>query len=388
MRLWFLIASVTYGMLMMLDPFIYICIAYILNVNSIYLGVCSALWSFVFISSSAIFGVWSDKGKARELMILAFIFMILSWLCLANFNTITALIGYSFHALSLAVINLSINVIIFETIDCDEWGRAILLHRALSYIIRGLTFIFMAITRQTNILIIHQLTIMLIFVMIVVSPSISLISERSLYKMYCIVKELGSYLRASSSLLFVSKPLNMQMMFEKIWSAYPQISMNKIATLIMLVTAIGDYVFTVLPLVIKNIISLYDIWLVYGVASVLSPLVMITLKSINASSKSVILTLIVLRSLLLLIGMFLINNVITFMIYNMVSSTLYFIIDNILYNTFISLSSGYRSSTYYSLRELGSIVGSVLGGFIMSIRTDIYLLGATTIVLLCAILMA
>lgn len=372
---------------MSLDPLIYTYAAYKLNATSIYLGICSALWSVFYILASISLGVLGDRGKARFLILISLIATIFSLLFLTNFSTFTAAIAYILHAISIAAINLSINILVFETIDSSEWGKTIFLTRVLGYIARGIIMMLAITIRSITITTIQQMVIIFLLISIVLMPSPPVLSERGIYKMYSLLRDLGSYLKASSSLLYIDRPATVQTIFESIWNRYNYASIGKVVTIVMLVTAIGDYVSAFLPLTTKNIIDLSNMWLAYCITSIASPIIMMILRNIESANKGLALLLILLRSFILTAGIMVIRDIITLTVYILTTSALYFAIDSILYNLFISLSGGYRSSTYYSLRELGSIVGSILGGFILYMGMGIYTLIALVMTIICVALL-
>jgi len=59
-------------------------------------------------------------------------------------------------------------------------------------------------------------------------------------------------------------------------------------------------------------------------------------------------------------------------LYLIANSVLFSIIDLVFYNIFVSSTAGYGTSLYYTLRELGSIIGPVLGGFLLAVDMKIY----------------
>lgn len=371
---------------MLLDPIIYTYIAYILNVSSVYLGICGGLWSLFYILASIALGSLGDKGNSRLLIAISLVYTILSRICFINFNMITVLIAYIFHAISIVAMNLAINTIILDTVDNIYWNRVIHLTKIISHSTRGALMILLPVLGLIDIFMVQQITIIMILISLMVIPSTIVISERSIYRMYGLLRDLGSYLKASTSILYIDNTDVAQSIFERVWQSYNYINIKRIYLVIILMTFISDYVFTVLPLIVKDNISLGSVWLAYGIASLSSLITMLIFGRIENNNKYMILILMLARSIILITGISYIKNVTILIIYITITSMLYLIIDSLLYNLFITKSSGYRSSIYYSLREVGSIIGAVVGGIVLSIGLNIYVLIAISVTILLMIL--
>ncbi len=320
-------------------------------------------------------GSLADEGKARLLMVIASASMIFSWLSMLNLNTITAFISYSLHAISIAATNLALNTVVFENVDSQNWGRTLLFMRTIGYIVRGSSFIILASMNMLGVSLIQQVTILVLLVSTVLVPSFSLISERSVYRLYKLVRELSFYVKASTSILYIDKPSVAQGVFDKVWYGYSnsRISENKILASITIITCVNDYVLALLPLMIKNIINLKMLWIAYGVTSIVSIIAVLMLKDVESSSKGLALSLILVRSIILLTGINIIKDIYTLTLYLILTSTLYLVIDVTLYNMYTSSTGGYRSSLYHTLRELGSIIGSIVGGIMLAIGMNTYM---------------
>ncbi|MEM4848503.1 MAG: hypothetical protein QXM55_02600 [Ignisphaera sp.] len=390
MILWLAITSVAYGLLMLLDPLIYTFIAYNLSISSIYLGICSALWSIFYISSMLFLGYLADEGRTRMLMVISLTFITLSWLSMTNLNLITAFISYSLHAISIAAANLALNTMVFENVDSQNWGKVLLLMRAIGYMVRGISFIFLASMNILGVSLIQQVAILTLLISTIVVPSFSLISERSIYRLYKLVRELSLYIKASTSILYIDRPNIAQEVFSKIWYGHSnsKIGETRILAAITIITYVNDYILALLPLMIKNTINLKILWTAYGITSIASIAVVFMLKNIESYSKGLVLFLVLARSIVLLAGINIIKDVYTLTLYLISTSALYLAIDVMLYNMYVSSTSGYRSSLYHTLRELGSIVGSIVGGIVLTMGTNMYIGLAIVLTITCIFLLA
>lgn len=331
-------------------------------------------------------GFLADRSRVRTLMAISFIASVFSWLSIARLNIITALLSYVLHAISIASLNLSLNILIFENIDSELWSRIMLFSRSLGHIVRGSIMILLALANYVDIALVQQVTIILIMISIISIPSTTIISERGIYRLYGLVKNLGSYLKASTSILYIDRPAVAENMFEKIWYTQPKIGVGRVAVAVMFVTSVGEYVLAFIPLIVKSVINIQSLWIAYGITSLTMLIVMLVLKNLEGFSKRLLLTLIIFRSLTLLLGINIVRDVTTLTLYLLLPSLLYLAIDTLLYNLFISLTGGYRTSLYYTLRELGSVIGSALGGLILSMGMNMYTTVAVVLTLTCIIL--
>lgn len=381
MTLWLVATSVAYGLLMLLDPLIYTFIAYNLNISSVHLGICNALWSIFYITSMLFLGSLADEGKARLLMVIALASMTFSWLSMSNLNMVTAFTSYSLHAISIAATNLALNTVVFENVESQNWSRTLLFMRTIGYIVRGISFVALALMNVLGVSLIQQIAVFALLVSTIVVPSFSLISERSVYRLYKLVRELSLYVKASTSILYIDRPSVAQEVFDRVWYGYSnsKISENKILAAITVITCVNDYVLALLPLMIKNIINLKILWIAYGITSIISIIAVFMLKDVESCNKGLALSLILIRSVILLTGIYIIKDIYTLTIYLILTSALYLAIDITLYNMYMSSTSGYRSSLYHTLRELGSIIGSIAGGIMLAIGANAYMVLAITL---------
>jgi len=374
MALWITVLSISYGFVMLLDPLMYTFIAYKLNISSVYLGLCSALWSVFYIVVSMLFGSLADKGRSRVLILISLFCLTISWLLMLSFNLITVFTSYMFHAISMASANLALNAAIFDNVDSYYWSRAILFTRFIGNTIRGFVFIVLAIVNYFDVVIVLQITILSLLLSVMLIPSISLIPERSIYRLYRLTRGIGSYVKASASLLYIDNPGVAQDVFQKVWSrnVNSNLGTSRIATVIMLVTCVGDYILSFLPLIIKNKVSLQILWIAYGITALFSIVILYKLREAEINNKILAIILILIRSTVLILGINVINDMISLTLYLIANSVLFSIIDLVFYNIFVSSTAGYGTSLYYTLRELGSIIGPVLGGFLLAVDMKIY----------------
>jgi hypothetical protein len=274
----------------------------------------------------------------------------------------------------MASANLALNAAIFDNVDSYYWSRAILFTRFIGNTIRGFVFIVLAIVNYFDVVIVLQITILSLLLSVMLIPSISLIPERSIYRLYRLTRGIGSYVKASASLLYIDNPGVAQDVFQKVWSrnVNSNLGTSRIATVIMLVTCVGDYILSFLPLIIKNKVSLQILWIAYGITALFSIVILYKLREAEINNKILAIILILIRSTVLILGINVINDMISLTLYLIANSVLFSIIDLVFYNIFVSSTAGYGTSLYNTLRELGSIIGPVLGGFLLAVDMKIY----------------
>ncbi len=178
---------------------------------------------------------------------------------------------------------------------------------------------------------------------------------------------IGHYIKASSSLLYLDKPKTALDVFMKVWNSAENISSIRVLITTAGAVAVGDYIFTVIPLVLKSKIILTDMWKVYGVAAVASALISFLLRNTDFSSRFLAFSLFLLRLAVLVMGFNLVSNVTYLVLYILTTSTIFMLLDSTLYNIYIEARSGFGTSTYFIFRELGSVIGSLLGGLAISL---------------------
>ncbi len=367
--------SLTYGIFAFLDPFLFTYIAYNLNVSGLYLGLLSALWSLSYIAANKLLNNFADNGHNRLLLVISILSISISISMVNNLDPMRGAIIYILHSISMASMNLSLSITILEYIDNEMWEDVTTLQRVLSNATRGIMLLIAAFSR--NILTIENTIIMAVIfsvLSLLTIPPILFTFERKIFKFYRNLRSLNLYLKASSSLMFIDRPSVAISIFERYWSYGRTISILRIIIAMLMITALGDYIFTVIPYVLKNMVSLRSMWIVYGVAAIFSALILLIVIDVEWRSRSLTLGLIVSRMLVLVIGFNYVGNEIILILYIIVSSLLFLLIDLTLYNYFIEGSAGFNTSLYFISRELGSIIGSILGGIFIGFGNNIYLL--------------
>ncbi len=385
--MWLFIISIVYGVLVSLDPILFVFIGYNLEVSGAYMGLLSAIWSIAYVLISKALNRVADEGYNKFLLLFAFGSLGIAYLCFRSLNHITALLSYTMHAVSVASMNLAISVTMLENIDSDLWQTSSILQRCLSSLARGVVLIVMSFEGVLSIHNLFWISLTLAVISLILTPSISLTLARKIYRLSRSLDELGMYIKASSSILFLDKPNLVQHIFTYSWDKWNTIPPYKILISTTMTTALGDYVFTVLPIILRNYIVLSNMWMAYGIAAVLSAITIAILKDLSTNRRGFAIPLIAIRTCVLILGLSVIKDLVSLTTYIVLSSLLYMLIDITLYNMFIEVSAGFSTANYFISREMGSILGSLIGGIMIAFGDTPFLAVATVIGSLAALIL-
>lgn len=383
--MWYIISTIAYGMLSALDPLLFIYIAYSLNVNGVYLGILSTMWSIAYIIANKALDTFADRGSNRMLCALTLLCVFLITYFFNNINFVIGFLLYILHAIAIASLNLAISVTTLESFDSDSWNRMTVYNKVISNIARGSTLIIASMLSVASIINIFYVVLLNIAITAILMPSLVIAFERRFYKLNKTLDRIGYYIKASSSLLYIDRPKTAMEIFARFWDSVESISPIRVLISITGGVAVGDYVFTIVPLVVKSKIVVTDMWKVYGIAAIISALISFLLRNADFSSRIFAFTVSLLRLTILTIGFGLISNVLYLLLYIVITSTLFMMLDITLYNIYISTQAGYGTSAYFIFREIGSVIGSLIGGFAIGLGQHTFLSIAIAIGLATAI---
>ncbi|MEL9940022.1 MAG: hypothetical protein QW632_00885 [Ignisphaera sp.] len=383
--MWYIISTIAYGMLSALDPLLFIYIAYSLNVNGVYLGILSTMWSIAYIIANKALDAFADRGSNRMLCALTLLCVFLITYFFNNINFVIGFLLYILHAVAIASLNLAISVTTLESFDSDSWNRMTLYNKVISNIARGSTLIIASMLSVASIINLFYVVLLNIAITAILMPSLVIAFERRFFKLNKTLDRIGYYIKASSSLLYIDRPKTAMEIFARFWDSVENISPIRVLISITGGVAVGDYVFTIVPLVVKSKIVVTDMWKVYGIAAIISALISFLLRNADFSSRIFAFTVSLLRLAILTIGFGLISNVLYLLLYIVITSTLFMMLDITLYNIYISTQAGYGTSAYFIFREIGSVIGSLIGGFAIGLGQHTFLSIAIAIGLATAI---
>jgi len=327
----------------------------------------SALWSFTYILANYLLSELADLGRNKLLIIMTTISLSVIYILFIDINDFNSLLMYSLHALAVASINLALSVTILEIYDYFSWGRVNMLSRVLSNVFRGITFLLVALSIIDLSFIIASLIIISITSTLLI-PSIGLNIERKLYKMGRDLSLVSRYMKASTALLYIHRPKEALEVFESVWSS-DRLKPWKILISTFSYVVFSDIIFVILPLILKNSLSLNTLMFSWGIALLVTGITSIPVISIMSSLEGrtnikLIILLILLRGLTLILLLPLVSDALTLTLYLLTVVFISTLADSLIYNKFVEVSAGYSTSKYFIVRELGSIIGSLISGFI------------------------
>lgn len=369
-KVWLLITVLALGLLQFLDTGLYSYVVYNLDVGGIYLGVMNALWSFTYILANHLLSELADLGRNKLLITISTASLLTIYVLFMNINDLNSLLIYSLHALAVASMNIALSVTILEVYDYFSWSRVNMLSRVLSNVFRGITFLLVVLTTiNLNVIIISLIIISVTSILLI--PSIGLNIERKLYKMCRDLSLVSRYMKASTALLYIHRPKGALEVFEVVWSSSDRLKPWKILISVFSYVVFSDIIFVILPLILKNFLSLDMLMFSWGIALLVTGLTSIPVISITSSlegsttMKLMVLS-ILLRGLALILLLPLVSDVLTLTLYLLTVVFISTLADSLIYNKFVEVSAGYSTSKYFIVRELGSIVGSLISGFIFT----------------------
>ena len=361
-KVWLVLITVVIGILQFLDTGLYTYLAYNLNVDSVYLGFLSACWSLTYILTNYVMGGLADEGHNKLLTLISCITAISVATLLNNLNEVNGLIAYSLHALTLAVINLAASVTILEIYDHFNWNTINSSVRVLSNLIMGVLFLVAAFG-TVSVSLICYVTALIALSLMILLPGVGINLERSLYRINKELSSISRYIKASTAVLYLHRPREAYEFFERVWGS-ETISSKRILLATSLYVMFSDLISVLVPLIMKPSIGLHGIYLSWGVAFLIATILMVFILPTASCSAKLTALLVFSRALILLALLPLINNTYSLMAYLISLVVLGTLINASLYNIYVDASSGYGTSRYFISRELGSILGSIMGGFI------------------------
>lgn len=375
MAFWLRIGVVYNGVLSFMDIALFSYYAFVFKGSALELGVISAAWSIVYILANLTLGGLADRGSNKTL---AFISMASSILMMIAFSMHTKLwvsIAYMLHALATTSISLALSVSVLELIDSYSWNTANAMLRIGTYASRGLLLIAFSYTLGTKGLSPYMYLSVAMGILTFISlPSIGLAIERKLYRFTRAIDELVH--KASSWALFSVSSMNpsaIQLIEKTGHESRNGLSPGRILLAILLVVALGDYVFVVFTSLLATKLA-YTSYLIFmgAVAFIIGPL-MYLIGKLWLGSRVPVALLVMFRGLFFILFLERVDTPLEGAVFMLVSSTLYAIIELLLYSMYIQETTGYRTNMFFVSRETGSIIGSLLGGYLWRNAQGLYI---------------
>jgi hypothetical protein len=284
-------------------------------------------------------------------------------------------IAYMLHALATTSISLALSVSVLELIDSYSWNTANAMLRIGTDASRGLLLIAFSYTLGTKGLSPYMYLSVAMGILTFISlPSIGLAIERKLYSFTRAIDDLVH--RASSWALFSVSSMNpsaIQLIEKAGHESRNGVSPGKILLAILLVVALGGYVFVVFTSLLVTKLA-YTSYLIFmgAVAFIIGPL-MYLIRKLSMGSRVLVALLVMFRGLFFILFLERVDTPLEGAVFMLVSSTLYASIELFLFSMYIQETTGYRTNMFFVSREIGSIIGSLLGGYLWRNAQGLYI---------------
>jgi len=358
------------AMLSMLDMAIFTYIGYTFKVSPIYYSVVAAAWSVTYITGNKLFSALSDSGKNKDLMLLAFVFISTSMLLFWKSTLVSVTLAYFMHAMAVSTANLAMSTSIYEIFDSSDWKKYSTFQRILQNLLRGTTLIVISsgiinATLSQVLMLTSALGALSFFIL----PSISLGFERKLHMLGKNVTDLIGF--ASTRGILTTAIENARSMeigtISFMGFSDRHLPRGRILVSTFLAVAVGDFVFTAMPLLIKTSVTLSNYWMAQGITGITVAVAALLINALLRGDKKIAIAIIAMRGLWLSLAMPLMYSENTIVFYLIGMYFLGLAMDATLFNLYSEASSGYGAHSYFISREVGTLTGSLLAGFVLAL---------------------
>ncbi|MEM1930970.1 MAG: hypothetical protein QXL79_02515 [Sulfolobales archaeon] len=364
--MWLAASSVYLAFLSLTDTWLFLYLAIYLGADPLTLGLASSLWSIVFVASNILFGRFVEEGLNR---VAAFISSIL--LCLSVFTTVNSkevigvAAGYALlHAVSASLGRTAVNVTLLEYVNYEAWSRYNYFFNYVTLSVRGLLLIlvYLGLITPTTLLL---LTLAVSIVYALTLPSVVLPVERTLYRLAKQLDKVYAYMKFTSILPeIVDTGLTASGALELRWNIEKEVASYRPLLGAFILVASSDALFIIVPRLLSNYIGRGQTLLVYGISSLASALALVAISRVSKGRLTSLISGLARALLIPLVTC--ITGVEQAVIYLLATAILFNVFNTSSYNVYITSTSGQRTFLYGVAVELGSAVGSIVGGILAS----------------------
>lgn len=377
--MWVIASSVYSAILSFTDLWFFLYLALYLGADPLTLGLASSLWSLAFVASNALLGRFIEGGSNR-LGALASSLL----LCAATFITVSssgvteAVFAYSvLHAVSTSLGRVATNVTVLEYVNHEDWSRYNYFFSYVTLVARGLLLVL----AYCGLMPPSRLLATIVAVSAVYSltlPPIVIPVERTLFRLSKQLDRVYSYTRFTSILPeVVGSGLTAQRALELRWSAWRETPSYRPLLGIFILVASSDALFVMVPRLLSGYVGRQQTLLVYGISSLASALALAVVSRLSGGRAATLLS--GLTRALMIPAVTLIAGVDQAVAYLLATAALFNIFNASCYNTYVNSSGGQRTFLFGIAAELGSAVGSAVGGYLFSCY-DVTLVVALSVV--------
>jgi hypothetical protein len=363
---WLAPATVYLALLSATDLYLYLYIALQIRPDPMVLGLVSSLWSATFIAVSLTLCKVVEKGANRLGAAASAALLVLSILVpTLNGGLLYVAASYCLlHATALALGRVSVNVTLLEYVESSRWGLYNSLANSASLAIRGVLLVLISYSYLTaESLVILALAASTVFAWLL--PPVVLPVERTLFRLSKRLDSLYWYARLAAVLPEVldGGPAPSEVL-RSIWDGGRELPSYRPLLGVFLVVASSDALAVVLPLVVSNYLGPTTTVLIYGLSSLASALTVLALSKAPAFGS--VATAAALARGVVIPALLALNRAEVALLYLVALSALFNLFNAANYVIYTNSSGGLSTFLYGVLSELGSVVGSALGGVLAS----------------------
>jgi hypothetical protein len=363
---WLAPATVYLALLSATDLYLYLYIALQIRPGPMVLGLVSSLWSVTFIAVSLTLCKVVERGANKLGAVASAALLVLSILVpTLNGGLLYVAASYCLlHATALALGRVSVNVTLLEYVESSRWGLYNSLANSASLAIRGVLLVLISYSYLTaESLVILALAVSTVFAWLL--PPVVLPVERTLFRLSKRLDSLYWYARLAAVLPEVldggSAPSGI---LRSIWDGSRELPSYRPLLGVFLVVASSDALAVVLPLVVSNYLGPTTTVLIYGLSSLASALTVLALSKAPAFGS--VATAAALARGVVIPALLALNRAEVALLYLVALSALFNLFNAANYVIYTNSSGGLSTFLYGVFGELGSVVGSALGGVLAS----------------------
>lgn len=364
--MWLAPATVYLALLSATDLYLYLHIALQLRPSPVVLGLVNGLWSATFIATSLTLGRVVERGATRLGAAVSATLLTLSLLTPAlTTNLLHVAVAYCLlHATALALGRVSASVTLLEYVESSRWGFYSNLVNSASLAIRGVLLVLLSYRYLTaESFIILALVSSALFTWSL--PPLVLPVERTLFRIAKRLDSLYRYAKLSAILPEVfGGGLEPSEALRTLWSESKELPSYRPLLGVLLVVASSDALAVVLPLIISNHLGYVATVLVYGLSSLASSLTILAVSRgpvAGSIAPAAALVRGMVTPLILTVG-----KAEVALLYLVITATLLNLFNSANYANYVNSSGGLNTFLYGVFSELGSVIGSIVGGVLAS----------------------
>jgi len=361
---WLAASSIYLAFLSLTDTWLFLYLALFLKADPLTLGLASSLWSIVFVASNIFFGRFVEEGLNKTAALASSALLCLAILTTVNSRGVVEVaVGYSLlHSISASLGRSAVNVTLLEYVNYEAWSKYNYFFNYVTLSVRGLllVLVYLELLSPTSLLL---LTLSVSAVYAITLPPVVLSVERSLFRLAKQLDRVHTYMKFTSILPdVVDTGLTASRALELRWSVEKEVASYKPLLGAFILVTSSDALFIIVPRLISNYIGREQTLLVYGISSLASALALVAISRVSKGRLTTLLSGLA-RALVIPLVTF-IAGVEQAVAYLLTTAILFNVFNTSSYNAYITSASGRRTFLYGVAVELGSAVGSIVGGFL------------------------